>query len=793
MTPDLPAGRRPSALRGRRRSICPRALLLALSGLLAAGLHTAAGAACPVLRDSPTAVLPQGFSTQRTIENLQWPTAVAFARDGRVFIAEQGGRIKVFDNLADTSASVFADLRTSVHAFADRGLLGLALHPDFPDVPYVYVAYTYDGGIGSEDAPRWGPSDPDSGPDQCPTANDGGCPVSGRVSRLRAEGDLTIEETVLVSDWYMQFPNHAIDSIKFGADGYLYISSGEGAASSMVDYGQETHPAHPDTGSPPLEGGALRSQDLETIGDPAGYTGTMIRIDPLTGEPAPGNPLAGDNDPAARRIVAYGLRNPFRFAFRPGTNEAWIADVGWETAEEINVLPDPASTTTVPNFGWPCYEGAAAQTGYANANLPVCQSLYGGSARSPHVPPWREFVRPEDAPPGETITAASLSALAFYTGELYPQVYRGALFVVDLVAARIYVSCDSDGDSRPDGPGSLELFADQMHGIVDLVPGPGGDLFFLSIYNGRLERLRFGQNASPVAALTIAAGSEWEGPPRTVGFDAGSSYDPDNSAAGALSFGWDLDGDGEFDDVADPNASTASRAFASNGSYTVRVRVTDNKGATDTAQLRVTVGSNVATARIAAPLATDRWRSGQSVTLRAEGAQADGTPLADTAFVWRVTLLHCVTGPTDCHQHPRLSDAVGRELSIDAPAHEYPSYLQITLEATTAEGVLTRQLRFDPLTAAVTLATVPPGMPLVFGSSAATTPFERTVIVGSAFTIGAAENQAHDGRQWEFVGWSDGGARQHDAIAETAGSMTLTATYRASERIFASGFEPLSD
>jgi hypothetical protein len=89
-------------------------------------------------------VLPPNFQETVVISGLTQPTAVKFARDGRVFVAEKSGLIKVFDNLTDTTPSVFADLRTQVHNFWDRGMLGLELHPQFPDVPYVYVLYTLD-------------------------------------------------------------------------------------------------------------------------------------------------------------------------------------------------------------------------------------------------------------------------------------------------------------------------------------------------------------------------------------------------------------------------------------------------------------------------------------------------------------------------------------------------------------------------------------------------------------------------------------------------------------------------
>ena len=90
------------------------------------------------------------------------PTTMRFASDGRVFVAEKGGLVKVFDSLSDSTPSIFADLRTKVHSFDDRGMLGLALDPNFPSVPHLYVSYAHDAEIGGT-APRWGT------PDRAPT------------------------------------------------------------------------------------------------------------------------------------------------------------------------------------------------------------------------------------------------------------------------------------------------------------------------------------------------------------------------------------------------------------------------------------------------------------------------------------------------------------------------------------------------------------------------------------------------------------------------------------------------
>jgi len=304
----------------------------------------------------------------------------------------------VFDSISDPTPDVFADLSADVHNFWDRGLLGLAIHPNFPTQPYVYVLYTYYAPIGGT-PPTWG--------DNCPTPpgpTTDGCVVSGRLSRLTADGNvMTGPELVLIEDWCQQFPSHSIADLEFGSDGALYVSGGDGASFGFVDYGQagggsgSPTPANP-CGDPPTgvggnqtpptaEGGALRSQDLLTSGDPVSLDGTILRIDPLTGAAPPDNPAAADPDANTRRIVAYGLRNPYRIAVQPGTSELYIGDVGSGLWEELNLHPNPSQT--VLNFGWPCYEGGSGVSlrhgGYDSANLTMCEDLYLAGGVTPSL------------------------------------------------------------------------------------------------------------------------------------------------------------------------------------------------------------------------------------------------------------------------------------------------------------------------------------------------------------------------------------------------------------------------
>ncbi|HEX6473630.1 MAG TPA: NPCBM/NEW2 domain-containing protein, partial [Candidatus Limnocylindria bacterium] len=520
---------------------------------------------------------------------------------------------------------VFADLRTNVYNFWDRGLLGMALHPDFPNTPRVYVLYTYDAEIGGT-APRWGvlngTSDPCPNP---PGATSDGCVASVRLSILTASGNTSSGEQVLINDWCQQYPSHSAGELRFGADGALYVTAGDAASFVFTDYGQEGSPVNPcgdpsnrqdgEMTAPTAEGGALRAQDVRTAGDPTGLDGALLRLNPDTGAAMAGNPQIGAADANTRRIVAYGLRNAFRFAIRPGTNDIWLGDVGWSDWEEIDRVPDP--TASVRNFGWPCVEGASLKPG-SYADFDLCSSLYdsGGMTAPYFTYAHGANVAGETCP---TDSGSSLSGMTFYTGTAYPSEYQGSLFFADYSRKCIWVMLRG-ANGLPDAD-NVQPFINAAAGPVQLKTGPDGDIFYVDLDGGRLHRIVYTGDGPPraVATATPTSGKA----PLTVKFDGTGSSDPDG---GPLTFAWDLDDDGAFDDS---TAAKPTWTYVDPGTVRARLRVTDTDGLTDRASLMISASGTLTLQLSDLPFlsATNGWGPVERDQSNGENATGDGTTL----------------------------------------------------------------------------------------------------------------------------------------------------------------------
>ena len=709
-------------------------------------------------------IVPSGFQESVAWSGLDFPMAIRFAPDGRVFIAEKTGRIKVFSSVNDPTATVYADLDPKVHNFWDRGLMGLALDPQFPSGrPFVYALYTHDAAIGGT-APRWN--------DDCPTPpgpTQDGCVVSGRLSKL--SGGV---EQVLIEDWCQQYASHSVGTVAFGADGALYVGAGDGASFDFADYGQEGNPVNP-CGDPPggpgavltpptAEGGALRSQDLRTSGDPATLDGTIARVNPDTGAAMPDNPNAASSDPNVRRIVAHGLRNPYRFAFRPGTSDAYLGDVGWNSWEEINRLP--SFTAPVENFGWPCYEGAGRQSSYDNLNVNICENLYAAGAGAVNAPLYAynhsAKVSTESCPVG----GSSLSGMEFYDGGTFPSQYNGALFFSDYSRSCIWVMFP-DANGVPD-PATRQPFITDASGPVDLQVGPGGDLFYADANGGTIRRIHaIAGNHTPTADASATPTSGQV--PLHVNFSGTGSTDPDGDA---LTYAWDLDGDGAYDDS---TAAQPSFDYGTAGTYTVRLRVTDPGGLSGTDSLTITAGAPP-TATINTPTAGTTWKAGDVISFTGSATRAQGGAVPASGLSWTLILDHCsALVPSSCHQHT-VQNFSGASGQFTAPSHDYPAHLELRLTATDGglSSSVTRQL--DPKTVDLTFESQPSGLQLSVGSEEQTAPFTRTVIQGSTVGLIAPAPQTLAGKTYDFSSWSDAGAGAHTIVAPTTAT---PATYRA--------------
>ena len=951
------------------------------------------------------AAIPSGFQEQILFAGLTHPTVVQFAPDGRVFIAEKSGLIKVFDNLADTTPTTFADLRTQVDDYWDRGLLGLALPPNFPTNPYVYVLYTYDAPIGGT-APVWN--------DACPTPpgpTTDGCVVSARLSRLQAAGNvMTGTEQVLINDWCEQYPSHSVGTVLFGPDGALYVGAGDGASFNGADYGQggggsgSPTPRNP-CGDPPAgiggveappsaEGGALRSQDIRTLGttggagyaatvladnpvsywrlnetsgsqaadqrgvnpgtysagvirnqagatadgdravdlngtsgyisvpdsasvkladgpfsleawinrptlgatfpgdqeqvfdktdggyqvniqnnvihfaqaagpdiavasvtmgtgwhhivvtkngaavkiyqdgvdvtgtvtnrtltdgsgplvlgvrrgtstafydgfldevaiyrsvlsasqvtahrtaglsgggggssDPTTLDGAILRLDPTTGAAMAGNPMIGSTDVNARRIIAHGVRNPFRFTFRPGTNELWIGDVGFSLWEEIDLLANP--TGGILNYGWPCYEGVGHEGSYDNLNVNLCESLYAAGAGAVAAP-YLTYNHNSKVVAGETCPTAngsSISGLAFYQGGSYPATYNGGLFFADYSRSCIWFM-PAGANGRPN-TAQVATFIAPAANPVNLMIGPGGDLFYPDYDGGSVHRvIYFNGNQPPTA---VPAANPTSGPaPLAVAFDGRGSTDPEN---GTLTYAWDFDGNGSDD------ATTAqtNHTYPTAGTFLARLRVTDPLGSADSKTVSISVGNTPPVPTIGSPVSTLTWSVGDPIAFNGSASDTQDGNLAPARLSWAIVQHHCPTDPNSCHTHTVQTIAGVASGSFSAPDHEYPSWIELVLTATDSGGLqASTSVRLDPKTWVLSFASSPSGLQLTIGTFTGTTPFTRTVIRTSRNSLSVASPQTMGGTQYGWQSWSDAGALAHDVIATANTSYTAT-------------------
>lgn len=246
----------------------------------------------------------QTIALQSFATGFNSPVNIANAGDSRMFVVEQGGTIKIVSATGVVSATPFLNISSIITSGGERGLLGLAFHPDYATNGYFFVNYT----------------------------NLSGNTVIARYSVNSTNPNIANTTGTILMTIAQPYSNHNGGCIKFGPDGYLYIGMGDGGSGG-------------DPGN--------RAQNINE------NLGKMLRIDvnstvaPYYTSPAT-NPFVGvaGND----EIWAYGMRNPWKFSFNRLNGDLWIADVGQSSIEEIDKVASPLPNTGI-NFGWRCYEG----------------------------------------------------------------------------------------------------------------------------------------------------------------------------------------------------------------------------------------------------------------------------------------------------------------------------------------------------------------------------------------------------------------------------------------------------
>jgi glucose/arabinose dehydrogenase/PKD repeat protein len=775
-------------------------VVLAFAVLPVLGMLPASGAAV---------TLPEGFEVRRLpikrgpeadpeghIKGLVKPTSIDFGPTGKMFVSEWVGRVKVFDSVEDTTPTLAVDIATDVHSFGDRGLLGMKLDPQFgaSGHNYIYLSYAYDVPMGSSALPHAEYSD---GGDNCKNESPWtDCLISGRIVRIALDpstgvavgGAVAPPQQVLVQSWCQQFNSHSVGDLEFDSTGALLASGGEGANYSAADHGQFSNPC----GDPPNEGGSLRAQDVLTPSvDQTDYSGSIIRIDSATGDALPTNPLFGSSDVRARRIITFGMRNPFRMEFRPGTNELYVADVGQSAWEELDRLSVPPSSAL--DFGWPCYEGSSGTNSVmpdwkalADAGeAPPCATLYANpSMVTPSIWAYAHLTSPgtgllfsgDKCSPSN---GAVFSGLTFYedagvpSTQAFPAEYDGALFMVDAARGCVWVA-PAGSDGKPD-MGALANFAYPASGeprglpFVDMVEGPDGAIYGSDFYDSSIEQIRyFGANKPPQAAL---GADRVDGPlvggNFTVNFNAGASSDAEGDP---IHYAWDLDGDGQFDDGS--NQSTAQRTYTNEANVTVSVKVSDEFGRSDIASLTIYPGDLGPPVPEIDSITPDGWAIGDLLEYSGSATDPDGDPIT---YKWTISIQHC---PSACHEHPYIEPEAASG-SLVAPPHEYPSHLRFVLTATDSRGrtVATAPRESYPAVIDITLSSDPAGIPITFaGEPASGEPFH--LIAGGSASISAPPTATVNGVSYVFDSWSDGSTEAtHEFTSKT--DANLVARYKA--------------
>ncbi|WP_247234043.1 PQQ-dependent sugar dehydrogenase [Telluribacter sp. SYSU D00476] len=360
---------------------------------------------------------PAVVQVQEYASGLTRPTDIASVHDGRLYVAEVGGKIRIISPGGLLLPLPLLDISHKLSDTEWNGIFGLAFHPNYASNGYFFVKY-----IGKD-----------------------GSLVVSRFQRDATNPDFSnpASEQIIITVPYQG--GHRAGDIAFGADGYLYIPTGDGEPGGRGEVGDPTGVA----------------QNLQSL------KGKILRVNVDQGTPysiPPTNPYISNGDNIPDEIWALGLRNPWRISFDKQTGDLWLGENGQDGWEEIDFTP--AGTAGGVNYGWSCYEGT-----HPYNNCPASSS----------------FTNPIYEYPGFNNNgnkSASVIGGYVYRGQRYPTLYGRYLFT-DNASGRIgsiYRNLDQTTTVTDHGV--------QLTNPVAFGEDQAGELYVATFFEGKIYRIK---------------------------------------------------------------------------------------------------------------------------------------------------------------------------------------------------------------------------------------------------------------------------------------------------------------
>ena len=564
-----------------------------------------------------------------------------------------------------------------------------------------------------------------------------------RISRFTASGDSASASTeVIIWEDELTTSNQVISDhwgggLSFGPDDNLYVTIGD----------KKDTPAE--------------AQDLTLV------AGKVLRLDPdgadlvgpwVVGQHNPhmipaDNPFVDGPGGNLDEIWALGLRNPFRAKWDLPSGRFYISEVGGNVQTGANASHEDLHMVTLAdagaNFGWPDCEG------------PDCDG----------PPP------PDYSPPVFSIQHPDSRAMMLgpvYRGSSFPTTYFGAVFLFDFVEGWLrYIFVDAAGQLDPGVPVGGHVFAGntELDKPLDIAEGINGELWYVG--SGELHRIVSNStNLPPVVTEATASPLQSPSAPADVQFNATAS-DPEGDP---ISYLWDF-GDGNTSTEEDP-----LHTYATGGTFSAVLQVSDGSGTTVAPELTIEVGSPP-TVTIEEPADGTTFRAGDVITARATGT--DDGPFSASDFTWTVGFFH------DNHVHPTLTDAPGTPclpagsscvtFEIPSDGHDFSGNtnfdFQVTL--TDADGISrSDNITIVPDKVNVTFDTdAGPGASLRVDQLPFDTPFVLDTLIGFEHTVQATDPMTAGGHLFQFDSWSTGQTTPTIDIVVPPNDQTYLAQY----------------